>query len=274
MKNYRPTSAGIRFRTGDDFKDITTSIPHKPLLEVMSRTGGRNVHGHITSRFMGGGHKKRYRKIDFRRKKLEIPGRVVSIEYDPNRSARIALICYADGEKAYIVAPHGLAVDQKIVSSNKEVDINPGNALLLSYIPTGTNIYNIELNPGSGGQMVRSAGCYAQLMAKEGQYAQIKLPSGEVRKVLVTCRATIGQVSNIEHENISFGKAGRMVWMGYRPHSRGTAMNPVDHPHGGGHGKDHGGRHPVTPWGQPTKGYKTRTNKRTLKYIVKDRRVK
>lgn len=274
MKQYRPTSPGMRFRTGSDFKEITKSEPEKLLLEPLQRKRGRNSRGRITSRFLGGGHKRRYRKIDFLRDKFDIPARVAAIEYDPNRSARIALLHYVDGEKRYIVAPHEIKVDQKIVSSNQEGEIQAGNALLLKYIPTGTNIYNIELKPGKGGQLVRSAGCYAQLVAKEGSYAQVKLPSGEVRLVLQKCRATVGQVGNLDHEKISFGKAGRSRWLGYRPHSRGTAMNPVDHPLGGGHGKDHGGRNPVTPWGKPTKGYKTRNNKLTQKYIVKDRRKK
>ncbi len=273
MKTYRPTSPGMRFRTGHEFTEITKKAPEKSLTEALPRTGGRNVHGHITSRHMGGGHKRLYRLIDFKRSKLDIPAKVASIEYDPNRTARIALLHYMDGEKCYIVAPLGLNVGVKIVSSNKDVDILPGNALLLQNIPTGTNIYNIELKPGHGGQMVRSAGCLAQLMAKEGKYGLVKLPSGEVRKVLLTCRATIGQVSNPDHENITIGKAGRSRWLGIKPQSRGTVMNPVDHPHGGGHGKDHGGRNPVTPWGKPTKGYKTRWNKRTDKFIVKDRRV-
>lgn len=273
MKEYRPTSAGIRFKTCDDFKDLTASTPEKSLLLPIARTGGRDASGHITSRFIGGRHKRLYRMIDFIRNKLDVPARVASIEYDPNRSARIALLHYADGEKRYIVAAHGIAVGQTVVSSDKEIDINPGNALLLRNIPAGTTIYNIELKPGRGGQIVRSAGCMAQLMAKEGNYAQIKLPSGEVRKVFLSCRATIGQASNPDHENISIGKAGRTRWGGKRPHTRGTAMNPVDHPHGGGHGKDHGGRNPVTPWGMPTRGYKTRSNKRTQKYILKDRRV-
>ncbi len=273
MKVYRPTSSGIRFRTGHEFLGLSKERPEKSLVESLSKKGGRNAHGHITSRHRGGGHKRLYRLVDFRRDKLDIPAKVARIEYDPNRTARIALLNYVDGEKRYIVAPHGLNEGSTVVSSNKEVDILPGNALLLKNIPTGTNIFNIELKPGAGGQMVRSAGCLAQLMAKENEYGLVKLPSGEVRKVLLSCRATIGQVSNPDHENISIGKAGRSRWKGIRPQSRGTAMNPVDHPHGGGHGKDHGGRNPVTPWGKPTKGYKTRNNKRTNKFIIKDRRV-
>lgn len=273
MKQYRPTSAGMRFKTGYDFTGVAKKRPEKSLTEYISKSGGRNNNGHITSRHMGGGHKRLYRRIDFIRGKIDIPATVTAIEYDPNRTARIALLCYADGEKSYIIAPADLAVGHKIVSSNKEVDINPGNCLVLKNIPTGTNIYNIELKPGRGAQMVRSAGTMAQLMAKEGTYGLVKLPSGEVRKVLLTCRATIGQVSNVDHSNITIGTAGRKRWLGIRPQSRGTAMNPVDHPHGGGHGKDHGGRNPVTPWGKPTRGYKTRTNKLTSKYIVKDRRI-
>ncbi|MDO8519004.1 MAG: 50S ribosomal protein L2 [Deltaproteobacteria bacterium] len=274
MKLYNPTSPGIRFRTGHDFAEITKAHPEKSLLEAIRKTGGRNVNGHITSRFIGGGHKRSFRKIDFVREKLDVQAVVAGVEYDPNRSARIALLHYKDGEKRYILAPVGIKTGQTVVSSDKDVDIVPGNALLLKNIPAGTNIYNIELKPGAGGQMVRSAGTLAQLMAKEGKYGQIKLPSGEVRQVLLTCRATIGQVGNLDHENISIGKAGRQRWIGLKPHTRGTAMNPVDHPHGGGHGKDHGGRNPVTPWGKPTRGYKTRTNKRTDKFIIKDRRMK
>lgn len=274
MKEYNPTSPGMRFRTGHDFAGITKERPEKSLLESLKKTGGRNCHGHITSRFIGGGHKRAYRKIDFVRDKLDIPATVAAIEYDPNRSARIALLHYADGEKRYMVAPYGLQTGSRVVSSDKDIDILPGNSLLLRHIPAGTNIYNIELKPRGGGQMVRSAGTLAQLMAKEGDWGQVKLPSGEVRKVLLNCRATIGQVGNLDHENITIGKAGRVRWRGRSPHSRGTAMNPVDHPHGGGHGKDHGGRNPVTPWGKPTRGYKTRMNKRTDRFIVKDRRVK
>lgn len=274
MKSFRPTSAGMRFKTVADFKEITCVTPEKSLLEKLVRSGGRNAKGHITSRFRGAGHKRRYRIIDFRRDKLDIPAVVASIEYDPNRTSRIALVNYLDGEKRYIVAADGLKVGQRIVSSNKSVDIETGNALPLREIPVGTNIYNIEIKPGAGGKLVRSAGTFAQLMAKEGGAALVKLPSGEVRKILIECRATIGSVGNADHENISIGKAGRSRWMGRRGHVRGTVMNPVDHPHGGGHGRDHGGRHPVSPWGLPTKGYKTRNNKRTDKFIVKDRRKK
>jgi large subunit ribosomal protein L2 len=255
------------------FEEITSSRPHKPLLEPKSRISGRNNHGELTIWHRGGGHKRHYRVVDFKRDKMGIPARVATIEYDPNRSAFIALLHYADGEKRYILAPSGLKVGDKVVSG-PEVDIVTGNALPLKSIPAGTLIHNIELRPGKGGQMVRSAGSAAQLLAKEGEYAQIRLPSGEVRKVLMDCVATIGQVGNLEHENISIGKAGRKRWMGIRPTVRGVAMNPVDHPLGGGEGKTSGGRHPVTPWGQPTRGYKTRNNKLTERFIVKRRERK
>jgi large subunit ribosomal protein L2 len=255
------------------FEEITSSTPHKPLLEPKSRISGRNNHGELTIWHRGGGHKRHYRVVDFKRDKTGIPARVATIEYDPNRSAFIALLHYADGEKRYILAPSGLKVGDKVVSG-PEADIVTGNALPLKSIPAGTMIHNIEMRPGKGGQMVRSAGSAAQLLAKEGEYAQIRLPSGEVRKVLMECIATIGQVGNIEHENISIGKAGRKRWMGIRPTVRGVAMNPVDHPLGGGEGKTSGGRHPVTPWGQPTRGYKTRHNKLTERFIVKRRERK
>jgi large subunit ribosomal protein L2 len=242
-------------------------------LEPKSRISGRNNHGELTIWHRGGGHKRHYRVVDFKRDKMGIPARVATIEYDPNRSAFIALLHYADGEKRYILAPSGLKVGDKVVSG-PEVDIVTGNALPLKSIPAGTLIHNIELRPGKGGQMVRSAGSAAQLLAKEGEYAQIRLPSGEVRKVLMDCVATIGQVGNLEHENISIGKAGRKRWMGIRPTVRGVAMNPVDHPLGGGEGKTSGGRNPVTPWGQPTRGYKTRNNKLTERFIVKRRERK
>lgn len=274
MKSFRPTSAGVRFKTVPDFSEITRSEPEKSLVEKLVRSGGRNAKGHITSRFRGAGHKRRYRIVDFRRDKLDIPAVVASIEYDPNRTARIALLNYADGEKRYIIAPEALKVGQTVTSYAKSGEIEVGNAMPLSEIPVGTNVYNIELKAGAGGKLVRSAGTYAQLMAKEGDYALIKLPSNEVRKVRIECRATIGNVGNADHENMTIGKAGRSRWMGRRGHVRGTVMNPVDHPHGGGHGKDHGGRHPVSPWGLPTKGYKTRQNKRTNQFIVKDRRKK
>ena len=271
IKSFKPTSAGRRFQTVMEFTDLTTDRPYKPLLAKKVRTGGRDNKGLIAVRHRGGGHKRRYRIIDFRRDKDGIPGKVVSIEYDPNRSARIALVNYADGEKRYIVAPVGLAVGQAIVSG-KDADILVGNSMPLRVIPLGTTIHNLELKRGKGGQLVRSAGGAAQLVAKEGDHAQVRLPSGEVRMIHLECRATIGQVGNIEHENVSVGKAGRNRWKGWRPFVRGVAMNPVDHPHGGGEGKTSGGRHPVTPWGVPTKGYKTRNNARTQRYIVKRRK--
>ncbi len=270
IKSYKPTSAGRRHQTCSAFEEITTSKPEKSLLVTLKKTGGRNNYGRITSRYIGGGHKQKYRIIDFTRDKRDIPAKVASIEYDPNRSARIALLNYADGEKRYILAPLGLSVGDKIIASI-EADIKPGNALPLKAIPLGTIIHNIELKLGKGGQLARSAGTYAQLMSKEGKYSQVKLPSGEVRMVLQDCYATIGQVGNIDHENVSLGKAGRSRWLGKRPKVRGVAMNPVDHPHGGGEGRTSGGRHPVTPWGVPTKGYKTRTNKKSSRFIIKSR---
>ena len=267
IKTYRPTTQTLRFQTTLVNDDLTTSKPFKPLTEPKKRTGGRRNSGDITSWFRGGGNKRKLRLIDFKRDKVGIPATVVSIEYDPNRSARIALLSYADGEKRYIVQPDGLKVGQKVLSG-PEADILVGNALPLRNIPPGTTIHNLELRPGKGAQMVRSAGGSAQLVAKEGDYALVKLPSGETRKVLLDCMATIGQVGNTDHENIAIGKAGRMRWLGRRQHNRGVSMNPVDHPHGGGEGKTSGGRHPVTPWGQPTRGYKTRNNKRTDAFIV------
>jgi large subunit ribosomal protein L2 len=273
IKTYRPYTETRRFQTGLTFEEITTAKPHKPLLEPKSRISGRNNHGELTIWHRGGGHKQRYRVIDFKRDKTGIPASVATIEYDPNRSAFIALLHYADGEKRYILAPSGLKVGDKVLSG-PEADIVTGNALPLKNIPAGTLIHNIELRPGKGGQMARSAGSAAQLLAKEGEYAQVRLPSGEVRKVHMDCVATIGQVGNLDHENISIGKAGRKRWMGIRPTVRGVAMNPVDHPLGGGEGKTSGGRHPVTPWGQPTRGYKTRNNKLTDRFIVKRREKK
>jgi large subunit ribosomal protein L2 len=271
---YKPTSPGRRFQSVSDFKEITASAPHKPLLGPLKKSGGRNANGRITLRRRGGGHKRKYRIIDFKRDKAGIPSRVLSIEYDPNRSARIALLQYRDGEKRYILAPDGLGVNDLVVSGEGS-DIRPGNALPLRNIPLGTLIHNIELRVGKGGQMIRSAGAYAQVMAKEGKYAQIRLPSGEVRMVLQNCMATVGQVGNTDHENLSIGKAGRSRWLGRRPKVRGVAMNPIDHPHGGGEGKSSGGRHPVTPWGVPTKGYKTRKkHHRTDRFIVKKRNKK
>jgi len=271
IKNYRPTSPGRRFFTTFDFSEITRREPEKSLLRPLKRTGGRNFYGRITTRYIGGGHKRRYRVIDFKREKVDIPARVASIEYDPNRSARIALLHYADGEKRYILAPLSLEVGETVVCGER-ADIKPGNALPLKSIPLGTLIHNVELKRGKGAQMIRSAGSYGQLMAKEGKYAHIKLPSGEVRLVHLDCYATVGQVGNLDQENISLGKAGRSRWLGRSPRVRGVAMNPVDHPLGGGEGKSSGGRHPVTPWGVPTKGYKTRRNKATDKFILKRRK--
>lgn len=270
IKSFKPTSAGRRHMTVSTFEEITSSTPEKSLLEPLKKSGGRNNHGRITKRHTGGGHKRKYRVIDFRRDKRDIPATVATIEYDPNRSARIALLNYADGEKRYILAPVGLSVGDQVVAS-ESADIKPGNAMPIRVVPLGTWLHNIELRIGKGGQLARSAGTYAQLMAKEGKYAQLRMPSGEVRLVLQECMASIGQVGNLDHENVKIGKAGRNRWLGKRPQSRGVAMNPVDHPHGGGEGKSSGGRHPVTPWGIPTKGYKTRTNKRTDKFIVRRR---
>jgi len=255
------------------FEEVTTSTPEKSLLAPLKKSGGRNNNGRITKRHTGGGHKRKYRIIDFRRDKKEVPAIVASIEYDPNRTARIALLHYADGEKRYILAPNGLKVDDSVVAS-ESADIKPGNALTIRSIPLGTWVHNVELKIGRGGQLVRSAGAYAMIAAKEGRYAQLRLPSGEVRLVLQGCLATVGQVGNLDYEKIKLGKAGRARWLGKRPQSRGVVMNPVDHPHGGGEGKSSGGRHPVTPWGVPTKGYKTRTNKRTDKFIVRRRNKK
>lgn len=269
----KPTSAGRRFQTATDFAEITRSEPEKSLVVTLKKSGGRNNYGRVTAYHRGGGHKRQYRLIDFKRNKLEVPGKVASIEYDPNRTTRIALVHYVDGEKRYILAPQGLQVGDMVVSS-ATADIKPGNALPLLNIPTGTQVHNVELKPGKGGQMARAAGAYAQLMAKEGKQAHLKLPSGEVRMVPVECRATIGQLSNVEQENVSLGKAGRKRWTGKRPHVRGVAMNPVDHPMGGGEGKSSGGRHPCTPWGVPTKGYKTRKPKASDRYIVKHRSKK
>lgn len=271
IKQYNPTSAGRRFATTLTFEEITKTRPEKSLTAPLRRTGGRNSKGRITAWFRGGGHKRRYREIDFKRDKAGVPAKVAAIEYDPNRSARLALLHYADGEKRYILCPDGLKVGGTVLAG-EAADILPGNCLPLKAIPAGTVIHNLELRPGKGGQLVRSAGAAAQLVAKESDYAQVKLPSGEVRKVHVECFATVGQVGNIDHKNVSYGKAGRTRWLGRKPHNRGVVMNPVDHPHGGGEGKSSGGRHPVTPWGKPTKGYKTRNNKRTDGFIVKRRK--
>jgi large subunit ribosomal protein L2 len=270
IKSYKPTSPGRRFQTVIIFDGLTKTKPCKQLLDKKTRTGGRNNKGRLTCRHRGGGHKRRYRIIDFKRDKRGIPAKVVTIEYDPNRSARIALLQYADGEKRYILAPNGLTTGMTIYADEK-TEVAVGNAMKLAHIPLGTIIHNIELKKDRGGQLVRSAGGSAQLLAKEGQYAQVRLPSSEVRKIHVECYATIGQVGNLDHENVSMGKAGRTRWLGIRPHVRGVAMNPVDHPLGGGEGKSSGGRHPVSPWGQPAKGYKTRLNKSTTKYIVRRR---
>ncbi|HYB20972.1 MAG TPA: 50S ribosomal protein L2 [Thermodesulfobacteriota bacterium] len=271
LKTYKPTSPGIRFQTTLDFNDTSRKKPERSLLRPLKKTGGRNVYGRITSRYIGGRHKRLFRIIDFKREKFDIPAKVASIEYDPNRSANIARLHYLDGEKRYILAPMELRAGDTVMSGER-VDIKPGNALPLKNIPLGTLIHNIEMKPGKGAQLIRSAGSSGQLMAKEGRYAHIKMPSGEVRLVQVNCYATVGQVGNLDHENISIGKAGRSRWLGRNPRVRGVAMNPVDHPLGGGEGKTSGGRHPVTPWGVPTKGYKTRQNKATDKYIVKRRK--
>ena len=267
VKSYKPTTSTRRFQTVVSREDITKQRPEKSLVKGKLRTGGRTSTGRISSRFRGGGHKQTYRAIDFKRDKSGIVAVVAAIEYDPNRSARIALLHYVDGEKRYILAPVGIEVGRKIMSG-PDADILVGNALPLKNIPAGTVVHNVELKPGKGGQMVRSAGASAQLVSRDGGIALLKLPSGEIRKVLVDCMATVGQVGNVEHENVSLGKAGRTRWMGKRPHNRGVSMNPVDHPHGGGEGKTSGGRHPATPWGQPTRGFKTRNNKRTDKWIV------
>jgi large subunit ribosomal protein L2 len=268
MKIYSPTTPGRRFMTGADFSELTSTKPEKSLLKPLKKSGGRNSRGRMTARHRGGGHKRRYRKIDFNRDKHGVPARVASIEYDPNRTARIALLHYADGEKRYILAPLGIKVGET-VSSGPDAEVKSGNALPLSRIPLGISIHNIEFSPGKGAQIVRSAGGAAVMIAREGNFARVRLPSGEIRLIHVDCMATIGQLGNVEHEGISIGKAGRSRWLGRRPKVRGVAMNPIDHPHGGGEGKSSGGRHPSTPWGKPTKGYKTRkVKKASNKYIV------
>jgi large subunit ribosomal protein L2 len=267
---YKPTSPGRRGMSSQDFGTVTKSKPEKKLLEKKNSSGGRNANGRVTSRFRGGGHKRRYRVIDFKRLKTGVPAKVIAIEYDPNRSARLALLQDADGERSYILAPAKLDVGSQVIAA-KTADIQPGNCLPLRYIPTGTSIHAVEIKIGGGAQLGRSAGVAVTLMAKEGDWATLRLPSGEVRRVHVDCRATIGAIGNSEHGNVDYGKAGRKRWLGRRPHSRGVAMNPVDHPMGGGEGRSSGGRHPCTPWGKPTKGYKTRTNKATDKYIVRRR---
>jgi large subunit ribosomal protein L2 len=267
IRSYKPTSPGRRFQTVQTFDEITSTEPYKPLVEPVKQSGGRNSRGEVTSWWRGGGHKRAYRIIDFKRDKRDIPAKVSTVEYDPNRSARIALVTYADGEKRYILHPNGVKVGDTIVAGDN-VDILPGNALPLKNIPLGTMVHNVELKPGRGGQMARSAGAAVQVVAKEGDYATVKMPSSEIRRINRECYATVGQVGNLDHENVSIGKAGRSRWLGKRPHVRGVAMNPVDHPLGGGEGKTSGGRHPVTPWGVPTKGYKTRNNKTTDRFIV------
>ncbi len=271
IKTFKPTTSSLRQRTGLDYQELTTSRPHKPLLEPLPQSGGRNSRGHISIRHRGGRHKRVYRTIDFKRNKIDVPGVVETIEYDPNRSAFISLVKYRDGERRYILTPLNVKVGQMVISADKQIDILPGNAMPLRFIPLGTVIHNIELRKNKGGQLAKAAGSGAQILAKEGNYAQIRMPSSEIRKIHLDCRATVGQVSNLDHQNISIGKAGRNRWKGRRPHVRGTAMNPIDHPHGGGEGKAKGGRNPVSPTGQPTKGYKTRRNKRTQKYIVRRR---
>ncbi len=272
MKKYRPTSPGRRFQTGHDMSDLTKKDPEKGLLSTLRRNGGRNNMGRITTDHRGGGAARHYRLVDFKRNKEDITGRVVAIEYDPNRSARIALIQYPDGDKSYIIAPVGLQIGGQVVSSQKTVDVAPGNVTTLKNIPSGTAIHNIEIKIGGGGKLVRSAGGEAQILAKEKDYAHIRMPSGEMRLINQLCRATIGQVGNLDHENISLGKAGRSRHLGKRPHVRGMAMNPVDHPHGGGEGRSKGGNHPTSPTMVLAKGGKTRSNKRTERFIIKDRR--
>jgi large subunit ribosomal protein L2 len=272
IRSYKPTSPGRRFVTSSETKELTANRPEKSLTEGKKRSSGRNSEGHITSRHRGQGHKRRYRRIDFRRDKVDVPATVATLEYDPNRSARIALLHYADGEKRYILAPNGLTVGDTVVAGHR-VDVRPGNAMPIGNIPLGTLVHNVELKPGKGGQMVRSAGTAAQIMAKEGKYTTLRMPSGEMRMVLSACIATIGQVGNSDHSNLSLGKAGRSRWLGVRPQTRGTAMNPVDHPHGGGEGRNKG-RHPVSPWGKPTKGAKTRGKKNSDRLIVARRRRK
>ncbi len=271
IRTFKPTSAGIRHKNLADFSVLTKKPAEKALCESLSKSGGRNVYGRITTRHIGGGHKRTYRKIDFKRDKLGIPAKVVSVEYDPNRTAYIALLNYADGEKRYILAPLGMKEGDGVLAS-ETADIRLGNTMSLAAMPVGTLIHNIEMLPNQGGKLVKSAGAVAQLMGREGDYCQVKMPSGEMRKIFHQCRATIGQVSNAEHMNIAIGKAGRSRWLGIRPTVRGVAMNPIDHPHGGGEGKTSGGGHPRTPWGMPTKGYKTRHNKRTDSMIIKRRK--
>jgi large subunit ribosomal protein L2 len=271
IKTYRPTTPGLRHRTGNRYDELSGDRPYKPLLVSLPKSGGRDSRGHLSMRNRGGGHKQLYRVVDFKRDKINIPGTVETVEYDPNRSSFISLVKYRDGERRYIIYPAGLQVGQEVVSTDRQADILPGNAMPLRFIPLGTVIHNIELRKDKGGQVAKSAGAGAQILAKEGDYAQVRLPSSEIRKVHLDCRATIGQIGNSDHSNISIGKAGRNRWKGIRPHVRGTAMNPIDHPHGGGEGKAKGGRHPVSPEGIPTKGFKTRKNKRTQAFIIRRR---
>ena len=271
IKSFKPTTPSLRFKTVSTFEEITKDKPERSLIAPMKKTGGRNNLGRITCRHRGGGHRRSYRFIDFKRNKKDIPAKVTAIEYDPNRTARIALLTYADGEKRYILSPVGLNVNDSVIAAEK-AEIHVGNTLPLRNIPLGSTIHNIEMKIGKGGQIARSAGSYAQLAAKEGKYAQIKLPSGEVRVVSLDCCATLGQVSNAEHENITIGKAGKTRWLGRRPKVRGVAMNPIDHPMGGGEGKSSGGRHPCSPWGQLSKGKKTRKRKNSDSLIIKRRK--
>ena len=271
IRKYKPTSAGRRFQTVQTFDELSTTKPYKPLTEPLPKSGGRNNRGRVTAWQRGGGHKRTYRVIDFKRDKSDVPGTVSTVEYDPNRSARIALVTYADGDKRYILQPSGVSVGDTVVAG-ATVDILPGNALPLKNIPLGTQLHNVELKPGKGGQIARSAGSSVQLIAKEGNYASLRMPSGEIRRILKECLATIGQVGNVDHENVSLGKAGRSRWLGRRPNVRGVAMNPVDHPLGGGEGSTAGGRHPVSPWGTPAKGYKTRGRKPSDKFITQRRK--
>ncbi len=274
LKKYNPVTPGQRFRLNLDYSELSQVEPEKSLLEPLPRHGGRNNNGHATARHRGGGSKRKYRKVDFKRDKYGIPSRVASIEYDPNRSAHIALLIYQDGEKRYILAPKGLAVHDVLMSGKSDVEIHIGNAMPLTQIPLGSEVHNVEMKPGKGGQLARSAGSSVRLMARDSGFAILKLPSGEMRQVPEECLATIGIVGNVEYENVSYGKAGKTRWLGRRPHVRGVAMNPVDHPMGGGEGRSSGGRHPCSPWGKPTKGYKTRKRKISDRYIIKRRNEK
>ncbi len=274
LKQYKPVTNGMRGLVLVDRSELHKGKPVKQLTEGLSKTGGRNNHGRITARHRGGGHKRAYRRIDFRRTKKDVPAKVVRLEYDPNRTAFIALIEYEDGELSYILAPQRLQPGDVVMASDQQLDVKPGNAMPLSVMPIGTIIHNVEMKPGKGGQIARAAGTYAQLVGRDAGYAMLRLKSGEVRMVRAECMATVGAVSNPDHMNINLGKAGRSRWLGRRPHTRGVAMNPVDHPHGGGEGKTSGGRHPVTPWGKPTKGARTRRNKATDKYIVRSRHLR